>query len=127
MAEPATITTPDGVVHPLNLTGPDGHVDGASTSRSKIFTVTVPKGTNLSSYQWLEMRSPSGLGNSQVTVTDSLSADASHSIVWNTLASTGTTVYTRVGSCLQWHGYQSPTLSVVVNGSPKSVSVRLLK
>jgi hypothetical protein len=124
---PSTITTPDGVVHPVSLTGPVGHVDGATATQSKIFTVAVPKGTNLSSYEWLELQASSGLGNSDVTVTDSISAGQSHAITWNTLASTGTTVFTRVGSCLQWHGYGTPTLSVIVHGAPNAVSVRLLK
>jgi hypothetical protein len=124
---PATVTTSDGVVHPVHPMRSEGHVDGASAKPSKIFTLTVPAGTNLSSYEWMELKAPSGLGNSRITVTDSTSATPSHSIAWNTLDSTGTTIYTRVGSCLQWHGYGSSTLSMIVNGSPSAVSVRLLK
>ena len=56
---PATITTSDGVVHPVHPMRSEGHVDGALAKPSKVFTLTVPAGTNLSSYEWMELKAPS--------------------------------------------------------------------
>jgi hypothetical protein len=48
-------------------------------------------------------------------------------IAFNTLPMVGDSVFTRVGSCLQWHGYDTSTLTLLVNGPPKDLTVRLLK
>jgi hypothetical protein len=122
---PQSVTTPDGTVHAVRISPSDGHVD--TTSVSKEFSLTVPAGTDLSSYDWMEVRSPTDLGSSRIQVTDSIQGGPSHVIAWSTLPGIGTSVFTRVGSCLQWHGYSTRTLTMLVSGPPTSFSVRIIK
>ena len=124
---PQSVTTPNGVVHPVRVGSEEGNVDSASESSTRAFTLTVPAGTDLSSYQWMVVQSPEALGTSRMEVTDSVSGGPSHVIAWNTLSSIGTTVFTRVGSCLAWHGYRTGTLTMLVTGHATSFSARLLK
>jgi hypothetical protein len=122
-----TITTPDGVVHPLRRAGTEGHLDSITETTWRSYTLTVPRGTNLSSYQWLEMQSRRPLGSSRIQVTDSLAAGTSHLIAWNTLPRTGNETFDRVGSCLQWHGYHTTPLTMLTSGAAQKFAVRLIR
>jgi hypothetical protein len=124
---PPNLTTPNGVVRPQRIVSSEGHIESVSESLARSFTLTVPAGTDLSSFEWMEMRTRVGLGNSHIEVTDSVTGGASHVIALSTLASIGRTVFTRVGSCLQWHGYKTTTLTMLVSGPPTSFSVQVLK
>jgi hypothetical protein len=125
---PSSITTSDGVVHTVRSSPSGGSIDSTSMSTgTRSFVVHVPAGINLSSYQWMEMGSPSGFGRSRIQMTDNLGGGPSHIIALSTLASVGDSVYTRVGSCLQWHGYNSSNLTLLVHGPPTTRTVRLLR
>jgi hypothetical protein len=89
--------------------------------------VTIPAGTDLSAYQWMVMQSSKTFGKSHLMVTDSFPSWPSHDIVFDTLPRAGKEVFARVGSCLQWHGYHTPSLTVVVSGPAIPSSVHLLK
>lgn len=123
-----SVTTPDGVVHPIRLSALEGSIDSASTiPKTRTFTLSIPAGTDLAAYRWMEMQSGSGFGRSRIEVTDDLAAGPPHLIAFNTLPSVGRSVYTRVGSCLQWHGYHTEQLTLLVHGPSYNFSVRLLK
>jgi hypothetical protein len=121
------ITTPDGVVHPVRNANAEGHIDAASKEEVHTYTLTIPARADLASYQWMVVGSSHPLGSSQFVVSDSLEEGASHAISWNTLPRAGNEVFTRVGSCLQWHGYDSATLSMLDSGPAHALSVHLLK
>jgi hypothetical protein len=123
----ATVTTPDGVVHQVRQTAMEGFLDAASAATWRSYNVSVPQGTNLANYQWMMMQSTRPFGSSRVQVTDALADGAPHLIAWNTLSRTGDQVFTRVGSCLQWHGYHTNSLTMLTSGPAVSFSVRLLK
>jgi uridine phosphorylase len=75
----------------------------------------------------LEFESPTGFGQATIEVTDqTMGAQPSHTITFQTLPSAGHTVFLRVGSCIQWHGYQAGELHLVTSGAPADMSVRLL-
>jgi hypothetical protein len=125
---PSSVTTPDGVVHPVRMNPSEGSLDSTSkTQPTRLFTLRLPPGTDLASYQWMELLSPSGFAQSNIELTDHVQDGPSHSIALSTLPSVGKSVYTRVGSCLQWHGYTTTDLTLLVNGPPRTLSVRLLK
>ena len=69
-----TVATSDGVVHPVRIYPAEGHVDTATLSSTTAFTVTVPAGTDLSSYKWMVLESPRTLGTSHIEISDSLTA-----------------------------------------------------
>jgi hypothetical protein len=123
----ASVTTPDGIVHSIRPTGGEGVMDSESEATWRSYNVVVPQGTNLSEYQWMMLQSPRALGSSRVKITDSLVGGLPHVIAWNTLPRTGYQVFTRVGSCLQWHGYHTTSLTMLTRGPATSFSVRLLK
>jgi hypothetical protein len=122
----------DGVAHPLpgtepreSLTRPGqspipvspepatGHVDEVDDEDVEVSTIHVPHGTELPSYQLAELSSSRGnLGTGQVEITDSPSvlANREQRIVAGTLPVTGDSIRVRVGSCLQWHGYDREKL-----------------
>jgi hypothetical protein len=123
-----TVTTPDGIVHPVRPAASEGSIDEATIIRdTQTFAIGVPPGTDLSSYQWIQMQSGSGFGRSRIEVTDDLPAGPSHVIAFNTLPTVGDSVSTRVGSCLQWHGFDASKLTLLVHGPSRSFTVRLLK
>jgi hypothetical protein len=122
------VTTSDGHVHPVRISASEGSIDTASEyEATRSFTLTIPPGTDLADYQWMEMRSPSGFGRSRIELTDNLTGGASHVIAFNTLPRVGDSVFNRVGSCLQWHGYATTKLTLLVHGPSKAFTVELLK
>jgi hypothetical protein len=87
-----------------------------------LLSLAVP-GT-LTSYQWLEFSAPSGFGRATIKVTDqTLGAQASHVISFETLPRVGSTVFLRVGSCIQWHGYSAGSLHLLLQGAPTDMTV----
>ena len=127
-ALPATVTTPDGVVHALRGPAWEGNIDSVSIARStRLFSLNIPPGTDLASYQWMDMIASSGFGHSSIELTDQPIAGVSHMVQFDTLPRVGKSVFTRVGSCLQWHGYNTTKLTLLVKGPPKALTVRLFK
>ena len=112
-----SVTTPDGVVHRV-VRAERGSVDVVSTGH--VMALTLPKGTALSSYQWLEIRSSQPLHAGAMVLTDLVGA-TSHEITFNSLDITGTSLDVRVGSCIQWHGYHTSAPLYLVQGSSNQV------
>jgi hypothetical protein len=123
--EASTIHTEQGTVYRVVAAPNPGYVDEIQTGT--ILNMSPPASTALDNYQWLEFHSSSGFGEASIEVTDqTLGGQPSHVISFQTLPSVGHTVYLRVGSCIQWHGYQPGDLHLVVQGAPSDMSVRAL-
>jgi hypothetical protein len=123
---------PDGVAHPIggaepldSLTRPGrapipvspepatGQVDTVDEEEVQVSKVEVPAGTDLPSYQLAELSSSTGdLGHGELEISDapSVLADREQRILAGTLPVAGDSIRLRVGSCLQWHGYDGDTL-----------------
>lgn len=122
---PSTIRTEQGEVYRVVGSPNSGHVDEIETGT--VMSLTPAGSASLDTYQWLEFQSASGFGNASMEVTDqTLGAQPSHVISFQTLPWVGHAVYLRVGSCIQWHGYQASDLHLVLQGAPADLSVRLL-
>ncbi len=121
----STIRTPQGTVYRVVASPNAGNVDEEQTET--VITMSLTGSASLSSYQWLEFDSPSGFGQASIEVTDqTLGAEPSHVISFQTLPQVGQTVFLRVGSCIQWHGFQADHLDLVVQGAPSDMAVRVL-
>lgn len=122
---PATIRTVQGRAYRVVESPNPGSVDVAAPST--LMDMGVPSSKPLAAYQWLEFDSPAGFGQASIELTDqTLGAQQTHVIDFQTLPRTGHTVYLRVGSCIQWRGFQAGDLHLVVQGAPADMSVRLL-
>jgi hypothetical protein len=126
----------DGKLHPLTgrqrplaggmLALPDGRrVRIAAPTLGRVFTrskdetlgvATIPAGLNIARFQLLTLHADGSIGTAAITISDSAAASASHDITASALPSSGRTLSVRVGSCLQWHGYQSRSLYVFQTG-----------
>lgn len=122
---PSSIRTPHGRVYQVIDQANSGHVDVLQTGglAKLVLNVSSP----LSAYQWVEFQSTAGFGQATIELTDrTLGGQPSHVISFQTLPSVGHSVYLRVGSCIQWHGYQPDAVDLVVQGEPLDMSLRLL-
>jgi hypothetical protein len=124
-AAPTSIQVPNGPAYRVVRRAASGYVD-AFTVGSEL-TMQLPPAPQRTAYRWLEFDSPSGFGDGTVTIGDKLGqTDASHLITFRTLPRAGNTVYLRVGSCIQWHGYTGSDLTLVLQDMPSDITVRLL-
>jgi hypothetical protein len=122
---PATIRTDQGASYRVVERAGTGNVEHRTVSSPLSMEVSGP--APLTAYQWLQFHSDAGFGNATIRVTDIVDgASPSHSISFSTLPRVGHTVYLRVGSCIQWHGYETHHLYLFVQGVPSDMSVRLL-
>jgi hypothetical protein len=80
----------------------------------------IPAGVTIARYALLTLRAHGTIGPSGITISDlAAGGSTSHAIVLRALPASGAVLGVRVGSCLQWHGYQSRTLYVSqTGGSP---------
>jgi hypothetical protein len=101
-----SVELPNGRVVPTaESTG--GYVDEFRTSVRMIGKVEVPKGLNLAHYDLATMstgREP--IGKASVVITDAI-GEGDHYISAVSLPESGPDLAVRVGSCLQWQGYDS--------------------
>ena len=122
----SSVKTADGVVHPVIAGTSAGYSDSYQHQDTQITRLKFPSGTNLSSFQWLEVKSASSLGNGSFVLTDNPNAPVGHDITFQTLPRVGGHVFVEVGSCIQWHGYAGSTsLYLVRTGSALKEPVRL--
>jgi hypothetical protein len=121
-----TVTTSDGTSHAVSP-GSGGVVGTATVGPQSTVSLDVPAGTNLSSYHWIELSAPKGVGGARYSVTDGL--DQSPQVInFNTLPRVGAHYFVQIGSCPQWRGFSAPGLSLVQDGGPKSTpAVRLVR
>ena len=80
-----------------------GHLDTSARTPVDYQKLAFPNGTDLSQYQWLVLHG--SLRASSYVLADSINPAPNHSITFKILPTRATTIYVRVGSCLQWHGY----------------------
>jgi hypothetical protein len=95
------------VSHPAYDTGADGWADSYQKPDEEILRLTFPRGTDLSSYRWLQIQTRSSLGTSSNFLIDELGAGPEHQVGFNSLPRAGNRLSVQVGSCLQWHGYRA--------------------
>jgi len=102
-----------------------GHVE--IVDRAATEQLHLPAGRPATAYRWLEFDSASGFGVSSIAVTDQPDrADPAHIMIFQTLPRAGHAVFLRVGSCIQWHGYSTTDLHLVLHNAPADMSVKLL-
>lgn len=89
-------------------------------------TISLPPSRSWTSYQWVELSSTADLGRNTFTITDNVRAGPSHDISFNSLPRVGGTAFLRVGSCIQWHGYRTETLTIQATSTTAALSARLL-
>jgi len=120
-----SIATTGGAAHSV-VAGVAGDVDHVGTPPADVHRLTFAKGTTLARYGWLEVRSSRNLGSGSFTLTDDPTAPTGHNLSFSTLPRAGKKVYVKVGSCLQWHGYDaSHGLYLVRSGSNHQVPVSI--
>ena len=89
-----------------------GNVDTLSTQAETIGVARIPAGVTIAHYDLLTLHADNPIGPAEITISDNPAANASHDITADVLPSSGATLGVRVGSCLQWHGYQTHALYV---------------
>ena len=97
---------------PGRLMGWADSLDGGPTSVSR---VDLPAGTDLADYQLATVEADGDIGFSQMTLTDRAEATGgaygdNRRVLFTSLPSAGDDLSVRVGSCLQWHGFEGRTL-----------------
>lgn len=104
-----------------------GRLDSISVGKvSTLYQLSIPPGSLWSRYTWLHVQTEGTFGSRTIEFVDS-SEDDTHSIALNSLPRAGGSVYVRAGSCIQWYGYGSNDLQLLISGRPLSLSVSLLK
>lgn len=104
-----------------------GHVDRQVLSQRLVSTVDVPASVDVRSFELASLSARGGLGRTDVVLTDSLTQlhGQEPRISFRTLPLSGTTVSVRVGSCLQWHGYDTRRLYILQTGGRPIDEIRL--
>ena len=86
----------------------------------------IPAGVTIASYALLTLHARGPIGPSGITISDlPPGGNTNHDIVLHALPSSGAALGVRVGSCLQWHGYQSRTLYLTQTGGAPIGSLQL--
>jgi hypothetical protein len=108
-----SLSRPGGTPIPVAPDVAVGAVETLQVQDVRVSEVHVPAGTRLDEYSLLTVgRSNGALGKTSFELSDSrrVPLDRDHRIVWESLPVAGDQMRVRVGSCLQWHGYQGSTL-----------------
>jgi hypothetical protein len=94
-----------------------GFVDASSPPTSQPYQLDVAESTDLAAFRYLRIMSPQPLGRSTFVVSNETSSDPNRQVRFQTLPLVGHSVQASVGSCLQWHGYNSKrSLYLTVSG-----------
>jgi hypothetical protein len=119
-----SVEFPDGRILPT-AQSPGGYVEEFKATNKTVGKIEIPSGLTLTDYHLATMSAEEPLGNSGVVITDDI-AMASHGISAISLPRLEPTLAMRVGSCLQWHGYDaSAPLYVVQDGGAPVTMVTL--
>ena len=117
------LTRPDGSQVSVSNVAASGSIDTLLSSHSALSSVTIPRSATFDSYQLATFSAGLKIGDSVLDLTDQapLAANApsgggSEDIVANVIPNAGSSIAIRVGSCLQWHGYQGKTLYFLQTG-----------
>ena len=103
-----------------------GVVDSVESVPTTLSTVTVPNGLRLADYALATFETGTGgsIGPADIWIADD-AANPLHRIAARALATAGSSVAVRVGSCPQWHGYPSRTLYLQQTGGTPITRIRL--
>jgi hypothetical protein len=118
LRSPSTLLLDDGssvIVRPGAVTG---FVDALTIGRAQS-AITLPAGQSWADYRWLSISTVGGFQGEQWSIGDS--SDPSHTVTFNSLP-TNHALRVHVGSCAQWHGYETPTLYITHTGT-EAISV----
>ena len=117
--EAPSLELPDGRRVPTTTTTA-GHLEADNSVVRLVQRVDVPAGLRLADYGLATVSAgPTGLGNAQLTLTDEI-GQAGHDINASSVAWANPDLPMRVGSCLQWRGYDSsrPLYLLQSGGNP---------
>ena len=118
-----TVDMGGGDVVPVRAGAATGQLDVLRSIRR--LQITLPPGATWSDYRWPDVDAAgAGLRSGTWTISDVLAPDPGHRISFRTLDG-ARSIRVYVGSCGQWHGYTSPTLSVSHEHVLQSLSFRL--
>jgi hypothetical protein len=121
----ASVEFPDGRVM-RTAEPPVGHVDDYHASTRELGQINLPTGTRLTDFDLMTMSAGGGpVGTSELAITDSIE-QGGHYIAAATLPEPDRDFTIRVGSCLQWHGFDATKpLYILQDGGVPVTSVRL--
>jgi len=104
-------------------------IRAALPSSRRRWTVRLPRDGSASGYRWLEVRTGAPLRQGAFVLADIPGAQRSsrHAIAFRSLDRGKRTIRVRVGSCSQWHGYDTDTLQLTSTVPQDVNSVRLLR
>jgi hypothetical protein len=103
---PASVRFADGSVVPT-ATAKAGRIDGLTSTPGTVGRIDLPSGFDLARYRLATLHTDGAkLGNDKIVISD-LPGHDGHSITATSLPVRDGDLSLRVGSCLQWHGYQS--------------------
>jgi hypothetical protein len=125
----STLTTADGLRHIVREAKAAtlvSSVDTQTVEQATMYSVQVPAGVSLSSYDWMDFGPANALGNAEVQLSDTEGMAPSHTIQLSSLNQSSRRLLVQVGSCLQWHGYQSKSLYLAVGSATARPSLSLL-
>ena len=91
-----------------------------------LYQFSIPPGTTWSSFRWIRITSTTPFGTRNVDITDDPTQSSNHDIKFGILPRSGGTVFVRVGSCIQWHGYRAGALNLHLDGDARDLAVSLL-
>ena len=100
-----SIIASDGRPIPVVGLVQSGNIDKATRAPIQLQKLTVPPAVDAASYSWLVLRG--SFRTSTYVLADSTNPEPDQTITFKTLPSGFRTIYVRVGSCLQWHGYDT--------------------
>lgn len=99
-----------------------GHVDDISQKIQTSYRLQIPSGRSWTDFQWLAIRSVQDFGSRNISIGDG-SGQTSHTITLESLPRARNALFLRVGSCLQWHGFDSSQLVINMSGPAAALSV----
>ncbi len=102
-----------------------GRVSIASTPAWREEEVKLPVGLRLTDFDLMTLRADRVIGNSAIIVSDERLPPGPYQILAKVLPTGGRSVGLRVGSCLQWYGYQSRELFISQTGGSPITELQL--
>jgi hypothetical protein len=114
-----SVRLPDGRVLPTDPR-PEGYLDVDQVSNVTVGRLDVPSGVNVADYSLATISAgQQSVGRADFKITDSV-GQVGHEIIASSLPGQGNDFAVRVGSCIQWHGYDStkPLYLVQAGGVP---------
>jgi hypothetical protein len=126
---PSSLRIPGGRSFRVSGVAAAGSVDALKTKPVSAAPVEVPAGVDLSEYELLSLSASDNrpIGRSRVAISDRIVTEEGRNpwIGVDVLRSAGDTIDVRVGSCLQWHGYEGDRLYLFQDAGRPIREIRL--